>query len=299
MKTNKKKRYPNRDIDIGYYAVGFLDVLGQQECLRSLRSLPDKSDEKQMKSFIRDLKGTYGVVTGMRRMFEGFFKSFSKRTSDISKLTAEQRKIYKKLTSNPIQIKSFSDAIIVFVSLRTDKVKLPTRGVWGIMAAAASTALLSLAHGHPIRGGIDIGLGMEIEKGEIYGPSLSRAYTLESKIAQYPRIVVGKQCIDYLQMTASLKPNDVYSQAGAISAKQCLNLLTIDDDGCPIIDFLGDYFWQSMGNAIEKEIVEKAYQNIIQFSERFSNDNDTKKAFRYTLLRGYFEHRLARWQNNE
>ena len=284
---------------MGYYTVGFLDVLGQQERLRALRSLPDKSNEKQMATFIKDLKGTYGVVTGTRQMFENFFKSFSKTDTDVGILTAEQRKIYKQLTSNPIQIKSFSDAIIVFVSLRTDKVKLPTRGIWGIMAAAASTALLSLAAGHPIRGGIDIGLGMEIEKGEIYGPSLARAYTLESKIAEYPRIVVGQECIDYLQMTASLKPNDIYSQVGSISAKQCLNLLTIDDDGRPIIDFLGDYFWQSIGNTIEKKIVEKAYQNIIQFSEKFRNENDTRKAFRYTLLRGYFEHRLASWENSK
>ncbi|MEW6674205.1 MAG: hypothetical protein AB1427_21125 [Thermodesulfobacteriota bacterium] len=299
MKTQKKKKHPQRNIDIGYYTVAFLDVLGQQEKLRSLRSLPDKSNEEQMDTFIKDLKGTYGVVTSMRKMFKDFFRSFSKRDTDVSILTADQRKIYKQLTSNPIQIKSFSDAIIVFVSLRTDKVKLPTRGIWGIMAAAASTALLSLAAGHPIRGGIDIGLGMEIEEGEIYGPSLARAYSLESKIAQYPRIVVGKECIDYLQMTARLKPNDIYSEVGSISAKQCLKLLTIDDDGCPIIDFLGDHFWQSTGNIIEKEIIDKAYQNIIKFSQKFKNENDTKKAFRYTLLRGYFEHRLANWKNNK
>ena len=160
MKNHIKRKRPQKNIDIGYYIVGYFDILGQQERLRSLRSLPDKSDAEQMKSFIKDLKGTYGVVTGMRCMFENFFKSFSKMDSDISILTPKQRKIYKKLTSNPIQIKSFSDAIIVFVSLRTDKVKLPTRGVWGIIAAAASTALLSLAAGHPIRGGIDIGLGI-------------------------------------------------------------------------------------------------------------------------------------------
>jgi hypothetical protein len=293
-----KKRRPHRNIEIGYYIVGYLDLLGQQERLRSLRSLPDKSHEDQMKQFIDDLKGTYGVVTHMRSTFEDFFKSFSKRNVDISILTAEQRQTYKKLTSNPIQIKAFSDAIIVFVSLRTDKVKLPTRGVWGIMTAAASTALLSLAAGHPIRGGIDIGLGMEIEKGEIYGPSLSRAYTLESKIAQYPRIVVGEECIRYLQMTAQLKLTDHYSEAGAASAKQCLNLLIRDDDGCAIVDFLGDHFWQSTGNAIEKVVVEKAYQNIIKFSEKFRDANDTKNAFRCTLLRSYFEHRLARWESD-
>jgi hypothetical protein len=298
LKKPKRKRHP-RNIDIGYYAIAFLDVLGQQDSLRALGGLPDKSDEKQMESFIKDLKETYGVVNEMRRMFENFFISFSKRNSDIGSLTTEQRKIYKKLTSNPIQIKSFSDAMIAFVSLRTDQVKLPTRGIWGIFAAAGSISLLSLAAGHPVRGGIDIGLGMEIESGEIYGPSLSRAYTLESKIAQYPRVVVGKECIDYLRMMAKLKPVDIYTQIGSASAKDCLNLLTVDFDGCAIVDFLGDHFAASINNTIENEIAEKAYKNVNRFSEKFKNCNDAKKAFRYNLLRDYFEHRLAKSKNIE
>jgi len=279
-------------MDIGYYVVGFIDLLGQQDRLRSLRSLPDKSDKDQMKQFTNDLKGTYGVVSGMRNIFELYFNSFSKKKYDLSMFTLEQRKIYKQLTNNPIQIKSFSDSIVVSVALRTDKAKLPTGGVWGIFSAAASTALLSLAAGHPIRGGIDVGLGMEIERGEIYGPCLSRAYSLESKIAGYPRIVVGKECLKYLEVTAEQKQNDIISKIGAASAAECMKLLTIDDDGCAIIDYLGDFFLNAVGKGLEKDIIEKAFNNVIQFSEKFRKENNTKIAFKYTLLRSYMEHRL-------
>jgi hypothetical protein len=227
-------------------------------------------------------------------MFENFFYKFSFRKTDISKLAPEQRKIYRVSTNNPIQIKPFSDAIIVSVSLNTKATKLPTRGIFGIFTAAASTALVSLATGHPIRGGIDIGLGMEIHKGEIYGPSLSRAYSLESKVAGYPRIVVGKECIDYLQSTANIKPKDIFDEIGAAIAKDCLKLLKIDVDGCAIIDFLGEYFFQVVKYKIDQTIVNKALTNVIMYSERYKKENNTKLAFRYTLLRRYMEYSLNR-----
>jgi len=293
----KRKRKSEDKIDIGYYVVAFIDLLGQQDRLRSLRSLPDESDYNQMKEFIKDLKGTYGVVTGMRNLFEQFFKSYSNKKYDLSKtnynsLTPAQKKIYKQLKNNPIHIESFSDSIIVFTSLRTDKAKLPTGGIWGIFAAAASTALFSLATGHPLRGGIDVGLGMEIKRGEIYGPCLSRAYSLESKIAGYPRIVVGKECLKYLHDTTNQKQKDIISKVCAGSANECLKLLTVDDDGCAIIDYLGDFFLNKVGMQIEKDIIDKAYNNVIQFSEKFRSEGNTKIAFRYTLLRSYMEHRL-------
>jgi hypothetical protein len=292
-----KRKHLKGNIDIGYYVVGFIDLLGQQDQLRTLRSLPDKANKEQMASFIQALKKTYGVVSGTRDMIGRFFRAFAdhKPRTDLSSLTPEQRNAYLQLTNNPIQIASFSDSIIVFLSLSTIKNKLPTRGIFGVLAAAASTSLFSLAAGYPIRGGIDIGLGMEIEGGEIYGPSLARAYALESKIAQYPRIVVGKGWIEYLQLTNTLKPKGIYDEIGAATARGCLNLLTTDDDGCAIVDYLGKSCWSSIGAPVDKEIIEKAYNNVIRFSEEFQKANDTKKAFRYALLKSYFDHRLSQW----
>jgi hypothetical protein len=55
-----------------------------------------------------------------------------------------------------------------------------------------------MSQGWPIRGGIELGLAMDIDNDDIYGPALARAYTLESKVAQYPRIVIGEELILYL-----------------------------------------------------------------------------------------------------
>jgi hypothetical protein len=171
-------------------------------------------------------------------------------------------------------------------------------GSYGIIGAASSTALLSLAAGHPVRGGIDIGIGMEIEEDEIYGPCLAKAYTLESKIAQYPRIVIGPECLNYLHQMSEQPPENIFAQAGIVTAKACLDLLTIDDDGCAIVDYLGEAFRTTIATRLDKQVVTKAYDNIIKFSETYKHANDTLKAFRFTLLRDYFEHRLPEWGIN-
>jgi hypothetical protein len=57
--------------------------------------------------------------------------------------------------------------------------------------------------GHPIRGGIDVGLAIDIDEGEIYGPVLDHAYHLEWKVAGGPRVVVGDTCVDYLNFVTS------------------------------------------------------------------------------------------------
>jgi len=291
-----KEKRPNDKMNIGYYAVCFIDVLGQQDRLRVLRGLPDQTDAAQMAAFVQALEGTYGVVSGTRKLFLNFFKSYSaERRTDVSALTAEQRKQYSKMTNNPIHTASFSDSVLAFTSLADHDNKVPVSGLYGFIAAACSTTLLSLTAGHPVRGGIDIGIGMEIEEGEIYGPCLSRAYTLESRISQYPRIVVGQECLNYLNVTLRQEPKDVYAQVAIEIARGCLDLLTVDNDGNAIVDYLGKAFKSSIAHSLDPRTVKDAFENVIRLSEECRRTGDTKLAFRYTLLRNYFQHRLGEW----
>src|SRR5438045_4043107 len=62
-----------------------------------------------------------------------------------------------------------------------------------------SLMLTSLAWGHPIRVGLDVGTGVEVERGQLYGPAVVKAYELESRAAEYPRVIVGDTLADYLQ----------------------------------------------------------------------------------------------------
>ena len=296
MVTSKKK---NNNLTLGYYVVAFIDLLGQQEYLRNLTSIPGSKTPQELEKIKKDLKNTYGAVKGMRKLFSDNFEAFSRRpTKDLSSFTVQQRKEYNSLNNNPVKIQTFSDSVVIFMPLTTtSNAKFPIRGIWGIFGAAATTFMCCLAAGHPIRGAIDIGIGMDITKNEIYGPALSRAYTLESRIAKYPRIVIGNELINYLkQLNHQTKP-DIASKASKQMAGHCLNCLAKDNDGYPIIDYLGENYRQCFGEVIDANVVNKAYNQVLISCEKFQSSNNSKLAFRYTLLRNYFENRLPLWEN--
>jgi hypothetical protein len=294
-----KRKKKNNNLTLGYYVIAFIDLLGQQEFLRNLTSLPGSTSPQELEKIKKDLKNTYGAVKGMRKFFSDSFEAFSRRpTKDLSEFTVQQRKEYNSLNNNPIKIQTFSDSVVIFMPLTTTATaKLPIRGIWGIFGAAATTFMCCLAAGHPIRGAIDVGIGMDITKNEIYGPALSRAYTLESRIAKYPRIVIGNELINYLKQLNNQTQTDLTSQTSKQIAGYCLNCLEKDDDGYPILDYLGENYRQCFGDVIDANVVNKAYNQVLNFCEKFQRTNNSKLAFRYTLLRNYFENRLPLWKD--
>lgn len=294
-----KRKKKTNNLTLGYYVVAFIDLLGQQEFLRNLTSLPGSKTPQEIEIIKKDLKNTYGAVKGMRKFFSDSFESFSRRpTKDLSEFTVQQRKEYNSLNNNPIKIQNFSDSVVIYMPLiTTDTAKLPIRGIWGIFGAAATTFMCCLAAGHPIRGAIDVGIGMDITKNEIYGPALSRAYTLESRIAKYPRIIIGNELINYLKQLNNQTQPDLTSRTSKQMAGYCLDCLAEDDDGYPILDYLGENYRQCFGDVIDANVIDKAYNQILNFCAKFQSTNNTKLAFRYTLLRNYFENRLPLWKD--
>jgi hypothetical protein len=283
-------------LSLEYYVVGFFDLLGQQEHLRKLRHLPDKNDPNALAKTRDDLKNTYGAVLGMRKMFTDAFGAYTRKPLPAESLTPEQRATYLQMTNNPIQFQGLSDSMLVFLSLRnTDAAKLHARGVLGILSAAALTFIGCLGVGHPIRGGVDLGVGFQPSQGEIYGPALSRAHTLESRIAIYPRIIVGDELIRYLTETHNQPPSDVFAAESKSIAAQCITCLAYDDDGIPFVDYLGPYFRSLLGGLKDGTFIDMAYKHVVEFSNRSKEAKNSKLAFRYTLLRNYFEDRLPLW----
>lgn len=291
-----KRKQKNNKLILGHYVVAFMDLLGQQEFLRNLNILPNSNDPLELKKVKIELKNTYGAVSGMRKFFKDSFDGFSRKPTELNGLSLQQKREFNSLNNNPIKFQSISDSVVIFMPLRTDTAKLPVRGIWGIFGAAATTFLCCLAIGHPLRGGIDVGIGMDITKNEIYGPALSRAYTLESKISNYPKIVVGNELVQYLETLRNQVPHDLASEVAKHMSGQCLDCLAIDDDGYPIIDYLGKSYRDLFGAVIDTNVIEKAHQQVMQFCAKYQKEQNSKLAFRYTLLRNYFEDRLPLWK---
>lgn len=286
----------DRKLPVGWYLVAFVDVLGQRHLLRQMRGLPDETDQKQMAEFIALLKKTAGAVKSLRDIFHSFFEGWDNRHLDLNELTPHQKNLFLQFKGNPLKSHMFSDSVILFLSLRDDVNKGPMDGVYAILASAASTFLMMLYGGHVVRGGIDIGVGIELRDGELYGAALSRAYELESKAAQYPRIVLGDDLIKYIQFHRSKSDGDFFVLANKKAAELSARLIAIDNDGLPFLDYLGKGFKQDIAkDHLNPDIVEKAYDFVMNESAKCQNAMDSKLAFRYTLLRNYFEHRMHLW----
>lgn len=281
-------------LELGYHVVAFLDLTGQQKKLEKLSKLPEKHNQEERDEALVLLRQTYGAVNTMRASFNRYLNGFKKAPLD------------KRLTNNVIQVHQFSDFVMGFMSLRTDQVpKLPIRGILGIIGAVAITSLDCLASSHPVRGGIDIGVSLEINSNEIYGPSIARAYKLESQISKYPRIVVGSELYEYIEATASQAEVDNISIASVRLAKECLELLIIDGDGCVMVDFMGKNIrerYREMDGFDSIELVQKAYdfvnKSYVYFKESKTKDKDKELESRYASLKTYMESRLDLWDVN-
>lgn len=271
----------NQNIEIGNYVVAFIDILGQREALSKFTTLPAHDDPEEIHKVTALCKETFGVIEGLSGSVKSFFDGY-----------LDKKYVFAQIIGHPeIKIQRFSDGLVFFISLRDNLQRVSVGSVFGLLAACCSVFLTQLAGKHPVRGGIEIGMGTELREGEIYGPVVANAYVLESNIAQYPRIVIGNELWNYLTKTTNLKGNSQIEQLNNKIANECLSLLTLDCDGRPILDYLGEGFLKKNNQKPIEQLISKAYEFVINQSELFQKEQKAKLAFRYTLLRNYFDYR--------
>ena len=278
-----KKTDPVR---FGYYCVALIDILGQQESLLRFKDLPHT--EKEREEFIRAAKETFGVISGIRNLVDSFYRSYTdyKGVHPLSDMSGTE-----------LKFQGFSDTIIIYVPLATDSKHIPITSIYAVLLACGSTFLCSMAAGHPLRGGVEVGMGAEIYEGEIYGPALSKAYRIESKIAEYPRIVVGSELVSYLMEQKNCDGPDLRGKYIGKMSESCLGLLTSDVDGQHIVDYLGESFMKKVEHPpLQDGTVKSAYEFTTKETRKWREQKNSQLAFRYTLLHNYFVAKLEHWK---
>jgi hypothetical protein len=110
-----------------------------------------------------------------------------------------------------------SDSFIISVPLEEQRQHSYTaaRGVFAALHGIAGIALIALAEGSPLRGGIDVGLAINLRSDESYGPVLRSAYRLESR-ADYPRVLIGLSLIEYLESFIDRNPKGKFEEAAIL-----------------------------------------------------------------------------------
>ena len=95
-----------------------------------------------------------------------------------------------------IEVLQFSDTLVAFCPLVNVHGCLTLEPVCAFLLCLGRTLLLSLSKQTPLRGAIEIGLAGRFPQTDLYGPVLAAAHRLESKVAEYPRIIVGSNILD-------------------------------------------------------------------------------------------------------
>lgn len=282
------------NVFLSNHVAAFIDILGQQEQLRSINILPDTDDPEQRDRFVAVLKETLGVVQDLHEFCANFFDVYKKQAVRVA-VPPDKREAYENLHKADIRFQRFSDGLVVFLSVANSIVQCPVNGIFGLLGACGTACLRGLAGKHPIRAGIDIGWGAELNQNELYGSVIPKAYTMESKVAQYPRIAVGDDLVSYLHSFDNAQENDIYTQFNRALATSCLELLSIDSDGVMFVDYLGEGFKKYISADLDPTVVKTAFEFVLDQLVHWGRRRNTKLVTRYLMLRDYFACRWPLW----
>ncbi len=278
------------DIKVYNYAAAFIDILGQKEELKGCGLLPDNKDE-----VISIVKRTVGVIRRLHSQFEEFYDALTRHETGLE-IPEEQRQEFVNLQATSLKFQRFSDGLVVYISLDQDSEHSPINGVFGLLAASGSLCLLGLAQKTPLRAGLDIAWGVELNDSELYGCVVAKSYELESSIAKSPRIVLGEEVIQYLEANLQLSGDGINEDYGRQMASVCRDMITQDEDGQYIVDYLGPGFRKHISNNIENSIYTDALTYIDEQIDHWSSQNNEKLKQRYLSTRKYFERNRSFWQ---
>lgn len=283
---------PDRNFFAYNYCVAFVDLLGQKEALKDQGLLKQPETEEEKKVFHDILRNSIGAILKLQMRAEEMLKPILHQNRDSlrrAKLAPEQQVMWDKMNQTHITTQRWSDGLVSFSCLGNKDVKCQVNGVFGIFGLAGSLCLLGLASGQPLRGGIEIAWGIELHPKELYGPAVARPYELESKIAQYPRIIIGPETVRFLETHAANLAQDVFSQTDRELASLCLKMLLQDADGHWLLHYLGETFQSAVTHSQHVDLYNMARKFALEQFLRFRAKQDTKLAFRYANLLQYFD----------
>jgi hypothetical protein len=282
-----------KPIELKHFLVAFLDLLGQRERLRALVGLP--LNLRPDDPIIVAVRVTLGAVQAVRSEFTYFFNTDNDMARASHLIPEDQREAVTRLLRSEVLQYGFSDSVVVAVSLGGEiDSPTPINGVWAALVASGWVAIMSLARGHALRGGIDVGLGVQISDSEVYGPALERAYTLEHDFAGHPRILIGSELQTYLDVASNLVVQTRVRRYIVDRARDTKRLTFIDSDGRAALDFLGEGF-RSMAQDAAVKVVAQAYEFVRSERKRFAVMGNTKLSERYDALFAYFVRRATLW----
>ena len=277
-------------IELCYWVVAFIDLLGQGDKMREVSRLIDSENDDEA---VEKMEEIYHDHEGFNRIFHEALISNQESIPEPSlplppNVSKEE---YQAVFKRNLKMQVFSDSIMFYLPLVENGDNQPLYGINTLLFALGIQMLSFLSGERPFRCGVEVGFGLEMEEGKLIGPPVQNAYELESKRAQYPRIVVGDRLVEYLKNIEQVglqNGTDVQNQMAKALARISNSWLGTDIDGETILHYLSPDFLNKLPKDKTKEIIQLAYQFADREQSRYREQKNSKLAIRYACLETYF-----------
>ncbi|MFC1967126.1 hypothetical protein ACFLV2_00560 [Chloroflexota bacterium] len=281
-------------INIGYYFVAFIDVVGQRDKLKQLVSLPKNESEKRKMGEI--LSETSEYIKELRKQYGDYFSSAQQPTGLLDSRSPEQVAWLEERKKSIIWRKGFSDSYVITVPCwHESRFGVHIGSIYECLYGLCALQLWALVMEKPFRGAVEVDLAVEVDNEEVYGPVLVRAYEMESEHAGYPRIIVGQGLLNHLESVQKRCKDDRDSKHTLINIDNCRGLVTTDFDERYILDYIGEGVKSVQTDLPVSAMVSEAYDFTIQQQRQFLDEDNQKLYGYYSHLRDYIESRLSLW----
>lgn len=285
----------NGDIPFQNYVVAVLDILGQGQTLTKMQLIEEGIDDKP--GFASILDRTYRRVDKLRCLIADLdtgLRSMQAGLGEIASCSGRKAE-FEEITGESLRFTSFSDLVMVYSPLYGNRAGSSLEVIKRLVSVLAAVQLTILAQGVPVRGGIEVGWAGPLASGEIYGAATASAYRLESACAKFPRIVVGRHLISFVDHLREQLQHVGRYQTCASFYKIVKGLIGVDDSGVHFVDFLGDEAFRQFGPD-DLGNVARGQKFVETEHAKFLKAGNDKLASRYAVLRNYYKSRLHIWQ---
>jgi hypothetical protein len=280
-----------KKVNVGYYFLAFIDIVGQRNKLKQWVKLPGNDDERE--DIVRILLDTSEYVRSLRLQFDTYFESITESTGLLDHLKPNQRAWAEQRKKTILWRRGFSDSYFMTVPCWYESSwGAHSLAIYGCLFGICGLFIWALAERRPFRGAVEVGLGTEISEEEVYGPVNVRVSELE-KDAGYPRIIVGSGLLNHLSDLEKRCPDNLEGRHTKHCVQDCRKLITVDHTKTPILDPMGEGV-RAVSGAIDPRMVKLAYEFVVRQEELFSH-SDEKLCGYYSHLKKYCESRLALW----
>jgi hypothetical protein len=292
----------HREHLVSHFVCALVDVLGQQEELRVLDADDDFYDLESAVAhdeFLKRLSRCRSVVENIRIVIHENINRWYPSIDDFELLSEEQRTKTLAEVKHRVSVSTFSDLVLAYGSVDSSSTRVPMVQIWSMACAVMFCQLAALANRCAVRGGIELGLGFEFGSNDLYGPVLSRVYSIESDVAKYPRVVIGSRLFRFVNHVAESGYAGEYTTLNQSMAQNLLRAFVIDPwDGEPILDFCGEAHHEWIkGREWESG---KLYFDAMGFVHaehlRLVEAKNDKLSHRYAALAGYMRFSQRVWE---